>query len=279
MKRILVITFSVIFAIIILFLLYSRFIGTKGLVVKEYFVKNKNIPESFYGTKIVHISDIHYGKTIEKKEIKQIVKTINKIKPDIVIITGDILNAGVKYNDESLKPLIDNLNNIEAKMGKYIISGDNDILNSKYNYILKKLNYTNLDDNYQIIYNKTKDAILIAGLSTLDNKKSIDDKLVNINNTFSNKNIKYRILLMHEPDAIKNIDYKNYNLILAGHSLNGKINLPLLRMLPKNAKKYYKEHYKLDNTHLYISSGLGLDTTNFRFNNKPSINLYRLVNK
>ena len=279
MKRILVITFSAIFAIIILFLLYCRFVGTKGLVVKEYLVKNKNIPEAFYGTKIVHISDIHYGKTIEKKEIKKIVKTVNKIKPDIVIITGDILNSGVKYNDESLKPLIDSLNNIDAKMGKYIISGDNDILNSKYNYVLKKLNYTNLDDNYQIIYNKSKDAILIAGLSTLSNKKSIDDKLVNINSTFSNDNIKYRILLTHEPDAIKNFDYKKYNLILAGHSLNGKINLPLLRMLPKNAKKYYKEHYKLDTTHLYISSGLGLDTTNFRFNNKPSINLYRLVNK
>ena len=44
-------------------------------------------------------------------------------------------------------------------------------------------------------------------------------------------------------------------------------------------KKYYDEYYELDNTKLYISSGIGTNTFKFRFNSKPSFNLYRLRTK
>ena len=47
----------------------------------------------------------------------------------------------------------------------------------------------------------------------------------------------------------------------------------------QEAKKYYKEHYTLDDTELYISSGIGTSAINFRFFNRPSINFYRLTNK
>ena len=56
-------------------LLYSRFIGTSGLIVKEYKIVNKKLPESFHGLKIVHLSDIHYGRTVKKKSsLKLLIK-------------------------------------------------------------------------------------------------------------------------------------------------------------------------------------------------------------
>ena len=54
-----------------LFTLYSRYIGTNGLKVKEYSIVNSKIPESFYGIKIVHISDIHYKVTTTKEELEE----------------------------------------------------------------------------------------------------------------------------------------------------------------------------------------------------------------
>ena len=91
----------------------------------------------------------------------------------------------------------------------------------------------------------------------------------------------YKILLIHEPDYINNIDYSNFNLILAGHSHNGQVKLPFVGgiILPNGAKKYYKEYYKLNNTDLYISSGIGTSQISFRLFNRPSINFYRLTNK
>ena len=44
------------------------------------------------------------------------------------------------------------------------------------------------------------------------------------------------------------------------------------------AKKYYKEYYKVNNTDMYISNGLGTTIMNLRLFNKPSISLYRLTN-
>ena len=83
---------------------------------------------------------------------------------------------------------------------------------------------------------------------------------------------------MHEPDYIKDFDHTKFDLILAGHSHNGQIGLPLIKdlILPHGAKKYHNAYYKLNNTYLYISSGVGCSTLNFRLFNKPSINLYRI---
>ena len=90
-----IIMFLIIF---ILFLLYAYFIGTKGLIVKEYKI-NASIPDSFDGLKIVHLSDIHYNRTIKEKELKKIVKQVNLINPDIIVITGDILDNDIDATD------------------------------------------------------------------------------------------------------------------------------------------------------------------------------------
>ena len=72
--------------------------------------------------------------------------------------------------------------------------------------------------------------------------------------------------------------YPNTSLILSGHSINGSINIPLLKngLLPDGAKKYYKPYYKINNTDIYISNGIGVNNINFRLFNSPSFNLYRL---
>ena len=83
---------------------------------------------------------------------------------------------------------------------------------------------------------------------------------------------------MHEPDYVDNIDVNKYNLILAGHSLGG-IYIPIRGKvnLPAGAQKYTNGHYKINDTDLYVSNGLGTDNIKFRIMNRPSINFYRIV--
>ena len=82
-------------------------------------------------------------------------------------------------------------------------------------------------------------------------------------------------------DNIDNILKYNFNLVLAGHSHNGQVRFPYSNPLvkPDNAKKYYNEYYKISDTNLYISGGIGNSVLNFRLFNRPSFNLYRLVDK
>ena len=261
------ITLTIITILVLLFV-YGRFINTMGFKVHEYTI-NSNIPESFHGLKIVHISDINYMHSTSKEALKRIVKRINLINPDIIVFTGDLLNVHLTYTKEDIDDITNILREMNAKIGKFAVYGEEDIEFDDYEKILNNSNFILLDNDYQVLYNKSNEPIIIAGMSN-------DEKYINLPNINT-----YSILLTHKPDNINEIDYSNYDLILAGHSLGGYINIPGIKnlLLPNGAKKYYKDYYRLDNTRLYISNGLGTKYVRFRILNKPSFNFYRINKK
>ncbi len=263
--------------IILIFLLYLRFISTNGLVVKEYNIINSKI-DSYNGLKIVHFSDIHYKSTIDYKDLEQIVDKINYINPDIVVFTGDIFDKKLKYSDNDIKNLTNLFSKIKASYKKYSVMGDHDN-EENYKKIINNSGFNDLNNSYDLIYNKNSKPILIAGISS--GTKNINEKLLDINKyLLSDKaDYIYSILLMHEPDNIDSIH--DFDLVLAGHSLNGQIKLPFIGGIIKRdgAKKYYDEYYKVDKTDFYISGGLGTTKVNLRYFNKPSINFYRITQK
>lgn len=262
--------------------LYARFIGTSGIIIKEYLIVNKELPSSFSGLKIAHLSDIHYGQTTRKKQMEEIVKRVNEYEPDIIVITGDLLDRNLTYSNQDIKDLEECLQGLNAKTGKYIIMGNHDNTQQVYNEIVLNSGLTNLNEKHELLYYKSNEPIIISGMSTgeysgLTPEQKIEDSIQLI----KEKNVSYSILIMHEPDYINEIEYENFDLILAGHSHNGQVRLPFIGaiILPPHAEAYYDEYYKINNTDLYISSGIGTSTLKFRLFNRPSFNLYRIVTK
>ena len=260
------ITITIIILITLIFV-YGRYINTTGFKVNEYTIK-ANIPDSFNGLKIVQISDINYLHTTDKSSLKRIIDRINLINPDIVVFTGDLLNIHIDYKDKDINNLKKQLSNINAKIAKYAIIGEEDTNFKEYKDILDESNFILLDNTYEYIYNKTNENILITGISDDIKKPDI------ISDT-------YNILLIHKPDNIDKLDYENYDLILSGHSINGYINIPGIKnlLLDKYSSKYYDNYYKINNTKLYISNGIGTKNIKFRIFNKPSINFFRINKK
>ena len=260
--------------------LYSRYLGIKGLQVKEYGIVDSKLPSNFYGFKIVHISDIHYKVTTTKEDLENIVKEINKLKPDIVVLSGDLFDSNIEYKEKDYEDLIDVLGSIDYNIGKYSITGEDDLKFDKWESVINDSEFINLNDTHELIYNEGLDPILLVGISSnyKDNhiKETIETIYSSITDTYN-----YSILLLHEPDFINKIDYSKFNLILGGHSHNGQIKIPFIGGILKDkySKIYYDEYYDLDNTKMYVSSGIGTSKYKFRFLNKPSINLYRLRNK
>lgn len=263
--------------------LYSRYVATKGLIVKEYKITNQVLTDNFHGLKIVHISDLHYGSTFKEKELIRLTKKIKIIKPDIVVLTGDLFDNRYKLTNKQKQILIKNLSKIEPVIGKYAITGNHDI-NTDWEEIIKGSGFTNLNDDYTSIYNDGTSYIFLAGISS-NLKSDVEPKATKLENYLDTLNNEekpiYKILLIHEPDYINKFDYSRYDMILAGHSHNGQVRLPFVGAIytPIGSKKYYNEYYQLNNTKLYISSGLGTSKYDFRFLNHPSFNFYRLTNK
>lgn len=265
---------------IFLILIYARFVGINGLNTNEISYKNQLIDSSFNGTKIVHLSDLHYKKIITEKRVKELVKEINRIKPDIVLITGDLVDNDYKLTSHDIKFLIKELSNIKSKYGIYSILGDNDYLKTdtvKNIYI--QSNVTLLDNSYSVVYNENNSTIFIGGVSSYNYDEADIDKVMDY---FKNNPDMFKIIMVHEGDYISKIldKYNRINMIVSGHSTGGSINIPGIRylLLPKGGKKYYKKYYKVDNTDIFVSNGIGLNNINFRLFNHPSINFYRIYN-
>ena len=269
------------FLFIILVLLYARFIATSGLTTNEIVINDKNIPTSYDGLKIVHFSDLHYTRVITKKNINKIIEEINLINPDIVFFTGDLVDSDKTLNDDDIKFLTESLSNIKTSYGKYAILGNHDIANN-YDDIVNIYNNSDfilLENSYDIIYSPNNEKIFIGGVNSVSHALNDISKTMSYFDNNDNNNT-YTIILLHEPDYADDIinNYQNINLILAGHSHGGQVRLPIIGALytPKNGHKYVKGYYELNDTSLYVTSGIGVSRYNFRLFNKPEINFYRL---
>ena len=119
---------TIIFIVIIITMifLYAKYIGIKGIEVKEYKVESNILSENFSGVKIVHFSDLLYKSTINDEDVLELVDKINLLKPDIVVFTGDLVNKNIKLNEKEREFLINSLSNINVTIGKYAIYGDYD---------------------------------------------------------------------------------------------------------------------------------------------------------
>ena len=256
------------FFIIILFLLfiYARYINTKGLVVHERAIISENMNGDYNGFKIIHFSDIHYGRTTFEDDLKKLVEEINMLKPDIIVFTGDLFDYK-SISDKDVELMIKYLSKLEARLFKFAVIGDYDqkYLN-EYQTIMKKSNFILLDNSSKLIYDNSSIPINIVGLTNTNE----------INELYNTSY--FTITLVHQPDIIK--DIHNSNLVLAGHSMGGQIKIPFIGGMIKKegAREYIDDYYEVNEQKLYISNGIGTENISFRLFNKPSITLYRLYN-
>ena len=238
------INFIIILIILIVGLIfYSKYVGTKGLIVKEYRVESNILSENFSGIKIVHFSDLYYKSTFEKDDLVALVDKINILKPDIVVFTGDLVPPTVKLNDEDINILNENLSKIEAKIGKYAIYGDNDYKLNNYEEIMTTSGFTILSNSYEEIFYKTNESIYIVGLPSSIKEKSDLNKAFEF---YKDDNRKYVITLVHDGKTIKSIDDSNYELIEAAKEIHDIGLLENLlkgeRFLTKARVKAYDQH-------------------------------------
>ena len=265
-----IITILVLFTLV---LIYSFLICPKIFQTKEYKVESNLLPTTFHGLKIIQLSDIHYGTTVNKEQLNRIVKNINTLKPDIIVFTGDLIDKNISPNEDIKNEIIEALKPLKASLYKYAVYGNED-KQENYEEIMNSIDFITLKNEARLLFYKGNEPIEIIGFNPMETNPDysiINNPIEEIDTT----NL-YKIVIMHEPNALDNILPSNPNLVLSGSTLGGTINIVKPLILNDYNNKYYKDHYKINNTELFVSNGLGTTNINLRFNNNPSINFYRL---
>lgn len=247
---------------LILFILYCFFIGTKGIYIKEFKIETNKITAKENGLKILQFSDLHYGSSVNEKDLKKLVEKINMAKADIIIFTGDLIDEDYELEEKEKEYIIKQLTKMNAALGKYYITGEEDT--KKAEEILNGSNFVNINSSEQIIYLSNNSPLLLSGKN-------------NTKDYFENNELvpDLKILAIHNPDDIDKLKDYNFDIALSGHTHNGQINIPKIKnMLIKS--KYQKNYQKVKNTKLYINPGIGTSKINVRLFNHPTIYLYRI---
>lgn len=264
--------------LIIFLALWGYFAEVNILKANDYKLSNKDIPLSFDGAVIVQISDIHYGLGFDNKRFERLVDKVNSYKPDIVLFSGDLIDSGYKATDKDISMIVKYLSKIESNLGKYAVIGNHDANNENYDNIMYDSDFTILKNNYDTIYNKSNTPILLYGVDDV----IYGEPRMDILNDKDIDSIGYKIVLLHEPDYVDEFinDY-DIDLVIAGHSHNGQVRLPFVKplFLPEGSKIYYDSNYKINDSLLYVSSGVGSSIVDYRLFSSPSINVFRLDSK
>jgi len=254
-------------------LFYSIFIERYIVRFPKYKIKVPNLPPSFNGFKIAHISDLHYGTLVPKWFLKRLINKVNKIEKDIVVCTGDyVLGREVPERVEVAWSL---LNQLHAPQGVYSVLGNCDHKgDSERSLKLLQTSGQNLRGKTVEIKNGN-DSFWLAGAGDF-NKDHIplDNFLEKIPEEAC------RIVLAHNPDSADSIFSERVDLMISGHTHGGQVNIPFLGapILPVHNKNYtFGLKRSLKNELVFISKGIGWGVFPGRLNSLPEIPVLELV--
>ena len=200
---------------------------------------------------IVQISDLHIGGLVDKEFVKNSVLKINALKPDIVFITGDLVDTALEH----IKDSVMELDTISSKYGIYYILGNHEYFHDP----LKIIDFIKTTQ-IKLLLNEhvTIDALKLNVVGVTDRIGYRTNFLApDIHKAFSGCNNAYKtILLAHQPKFIEELGNYTPELILSGHTHGGQI-WPF-EYLVKLQQPYVKGLHKLPNgSHIYVNSGIG----------------------
>lgn len=200
---------------------------------------------------IVQISDLHIGGLIDKDFVKTSVKKINALDPDIVFITGDIIDTAL----EEIEDIVMELDKITSKHGAYYVLGNHEYFHDP----LKLIDFMK-NTKIKLLLNEhvSIDALKLNVVGVTDRIGYRTNFLPpDIHKAFSGCNKNYKtILLAHQPKFIEELGNYTPELILSGHTHGGQI-WPF-EYLVRLQQPYVKGLHKLPNgSHIYVNSGIG----------------------
>ena len=272
----------IIFIIVVLLSYYLYFQNTE-LQVSSYDIVDNRIPKEFNEYKIVQVSDFHNTKS--NRLTDDLVKEIKIQKPNIIVITGDLIDSNKTDVDVAIS-FIKRLKNIAPT---YFITGNHEASISEYENLKEKLE----SEDVIVLENKTEvleiadTKINLIGINdpnmfyqpyASDNEK-IKSELIEANYDKNN----YSILLSHRPELFDTYVNNELDLVLTGHAHGGQIRIPLVGGLVSPNQGFFPKYtsgiFKEDNTSMIVSRGIGNSIIPFRVNNRPELVIVKLKTK
>ena len=280
-KRIIV--FAVVATILLGLIIWTAW-GNTALELNHYTISSDRLTEAFDGYRIAHVSDLH--NTEMGKDNEKLLDMLQEADPDIIAITGDIIDSRNTDIDVALQFTKDAMEIVPC----YYVTGNHEARVSEYDELKEgmiELGVVVLEDG-RIELEQSGETITLLGVKDPsfqtdfffgDSETVMQSKLQEI----VNEEDSYTILLSHRPELFEVYTESKVDLVLSGHAHGGQFRLPFVGGLvaPNQGlfPKYDAGLYTEENTNMVVSKGIGNSILPFRFNNRPEVILIELQSK
>ena len=257
--------------------------GNNSIKTTNISVSFDNLPKSFSGFKILHISDLHnaeFGNDNEK-----LISKISETNADIAVITGDLIDR----NHTSIETALTFTKKLTEIMPVYYVTGNHEASCKDYALLEQGL----IENGVIVLRNgtteitKNNDTIEIIGIDdpNFSDMLFFDQEAI-VNETLKNiiqNNDSFKILLSHRPELFETYVSNNIDIVLSGHAHGGQVRLPFIGGVVAPNQGFFPLYdaglYSENNTNMVVSRGLGNSIIPVRINNRPEIVVVELINE
>lgn len=252
-----------------LLLLYSITWGRYNYKLETETVCLKQLPSAFEGFKIVQLSDLHLGSySAGYKGLPKLIREVNALHPDLIVFTGDMVNNFASEMD----PWIAELRQLQAKYGKFAITGNHDYGDyTRWSSPEKKIQnrkdfFRNMEaagftllNNRHIPLSLAKDTLYLAGVENWGNPPF--PRYGDLSQALQGAKERLTILLSHDPSHWKaEVLGTSIPLTLSGHTHAMQMGFKMGNYKWSPSQYIYPEFdglYRQGEQYLYVSRGQG----------------------
>ena len=245
-----------------------------------------NLPSSFHGFRIIQISDLHASFWVGRDYLMEVVKEINQLEKDLVVISGDIITGSVnnfwkrwipRIKRDYISMVVEVLGNLNGG-DKVAVLGNHDQWDGRKT----ELRLVSELENVGIRVLRNSSIKLSRGLSDLY-VAGTDDYWVSCDIEKALHSIppdEFKILLCHNPDVREDINNETkIDLTLCGHTHGGQVAIPLIshHFIPiKDPVRYQAGLIKEPYGYTYVNRGIGTIVFPLRIAAPPEITYFTL---
>jgi predicted MPP superfamily phosphohydrolase len=220
--------------------------GQRTPCLKEVTVTFSDLPPELEGFKIAQISDMHVDSDWKLRQFSAIVDRINAAKPDLVLVTGDLIDPGLTC----MESMAGQTGRIESRLGLFGVLG-----NHEYYYGLAESMECYKAFGIKLLRNTAADAgaLRLIGLGDIHTEHMTREDVTGVLN--KHKDGKFTVLLSHQPVFYKEIAAAGKYLVFSGHTHKGQL-FPF-HVFTKLFYRYFYGLYRINESAFYVTSGSG----------------------
>ncbi len=224
--------------------------------VRRFVLPIVGLPSDLHGLTITQISDMHVGRFTSGRVLREVVRVVNELRTDLVLLTGDLINDAIADLDHGL----DLVRSMQASHGVYLIEGNHDLIENgpEFERRVKHSGIPFLLDESVVIAVRGA-PLQLLGLSWTRARENRDAAIAGAVRQLLNQRQpeSFPILLAHHPHAFDAAAAASVPLTLAGHTHGGQLMLNEQYGFGPALFRYWSGLYTKGASKLIVSNGVG----------------------